>query len=626
MTKSTLIDLILILLISNSLVFCAYEQQYHVQQANRLNNKCIFIGCSCNNDVIKCPSDNHEKLGMFPKRNIDQLIISRNVSLILKNNYLEMIPDDRLAYLDINKLDLSNNRIMKLSSEAFRDVTKVEELNLANNQLRHLNPNVFRPLEKCLVTLNVENNYFNELDSTRFSEVFLKLKELKNLYLANNRLSSLPNLSKLNIVKLSAESNFIETLVDSFTGHHLLPTSLVELNLRSNRLKQINDNTFENLEMLKLLNLASNQISALAENAFNHLTNLVWIDLRQNNLKHIPSRIFYSLVNLEYLDLSSQLIEKIDDYAFDRKSNSKVVQKIDLSNNRISRISNRAFCSKNSRVNYVNLKEIDLSNSQLTLVNSCVLRQLAKGYNDVQSVKSAQRTRVNPRVVFRATTINATLINHEDETLKHKVKLLECNCELTRSNRLVDLEASCRLSTHNEPDKDNNIVQSAKFFDCGDYSITNLNQLNRYCSLQKQYECVKQTYWGEIESDSNSNDYLNEHSSTELVQQSTTLSYENSSQNNSVYLSLLTTLPFNYSNELLNNSNWEYYDNNRYDDGNVDNYNNEQNAEAGNLSGTNLTNNTIISVNNICSPSFYSNQYYFNLFLFSNFLFGILLI
>ena len=437
-------------------------------QSNDLDiNKCIFIGCSCKKHLIECPKvDANEKvkLIMFPKRYNGKNVLA-NLTLKLDDNLLEKIPDDRFAGLDVFQIDFSHNQIYKISTYAFRDMKRLDILNLNNNLLNYINTKLFEPLKHSLNTLNLNENVLHEMQTSVLSKVFVDFPSLKNLYLSKNSLVFMPNLSQSNLTQLVLSFNRIETLVDQDTLQNLLPTSLTYLDLEHNQIKQINDYSFANMNNLEVLNLGSNKIAAFAESSFLNLKNLQVLILRQNNLMHIPSRIFYTLVNLEDLDFSGQNkhVKKIEDYAFDRVSNLKPIKRIDLSGNYISIIENRAFCSKNYLRPYASVKELDLAFNPLKNINSCILRQLHKGYTN--------------RPLLKMTS--------EKSGLNEKTIMIECDCEVTRSNKLVDLIGSCKLTN-------SNLTLTLKNYECGiDGAIKTLNQLNTHCLTLPDYDCAQ---------------------------------------------------------------------------------------------------------------------------------------
>lgn len=444
-----------------SLLLCSYLS------LAELNSECIFFGCSCNRDTIRCPNDGF--LTMFPKRHIGKAYTD-NMIIDISRNGLEMVPDDRFAGLNVLKIDLSRNSIFKLSADTFRDIIKLRQLDLSSNKLRYLNSNTFIPIESSLEELVLKENYLNQMETIRLNKLIKKLVKLKKLDLDANRLIYVPNLFDTNLARLSLADNFVESLVDSEAYINLLPTSLIELNLKNNRLKQLNDNSFQNLINLKYLNLDSNEISAITEDFFVNLKSLLVLNLRQNSLKHIPSRIFFTLENLEHVDLSSQRqkIKIINDYAFERYSNRKPIKKILLNNNSIASIGNRAFCSKLSKWPYANLREIDLSSNLITNVSACILRQLYKGFTEPM----LQRHRIMSKVILN---------DHND------AELIKCDCEISRASKMVDLDGMCLAS-------DETLTQM-RDYDCGIYSVNNFDLVQNLCKVKKEYECFTTNFF-----------------------------------------------------------------------------------------------------------------------------------
>lgn len=361
----------------------------HVQTekavSDLLSSKCLFYGCYCNYNEIKCPSnETSNKLTMFPKRHL-LLNFSTSgirISLDMSYNFLESIPDDRFAFNNFIKVNLSNNRLFRLSPGTFRDIIKLDILDLSKNKIDYLSIETFKPLANSLTTFLIQVNQLFGMETSRLSNILNELKKLKNLDVSHNQLTSLPRIKSMNsLTHLNLESNHIEFLTDSDTNEQLLPNSLIVLNIQHNELKHLNENSFGVLTKLEYLNLAYNQISEIAENSFLHLTSLIELDLSYNFLKHIPSRIFYTLVRLDRLELSTQKIpiKSIENYAFDRKSNKHQISLISLKNNKISTISERAFCSKDKNHPYLNIKEIDLSSNLVTRMSVCTIRQLYLG-------------------------------------------------------------------------------------------------------------------------------------------------------------------------------------------------------------------------------------------------------
>jgi Leucine-rich repeat (LRR) protein len=533
--------------------------------------ECIFIGCMCVRETIKCPvgreigcdsggggDGGNLMLSMFPKRrliyndisssssssSLSSLQVARNLTIDLSRNLLEMIPDDRFAGLDVFKINLAHNRIARISPDAFRDIARLIHLDMSSNRLRTLYLNLFYTCETSLRTLKLSDNLLGDMETTRFSIVFAKLKALRELDLSNNRLVYLPNLRRLSqLTQLNLANNLIESLVDADTLENMLPAGLLELSLQKNSLKQISENWFEELVSLRVLNLQSNEISVIEENSFNNLVNLTFIDLSGNFLKHIPSKLLFHLVNLEQLDLSSQSqrITYIADYAFDRESNKKPIKKVILSNNSIETLSSRAFCSRSWLKPYANVKEIDLNGNALRELNACLVRQLAKGYAEPVFTS---KLRVYSKLILNT--------NRNDQ-------LLECTCDVTRANKLLDLDGFCR--------RRDGTSTYLNQYDCGDYTIANANQVHKYCANKMEYDCSLATQnndWNSNEflataSSSRSNVYTSQSvtsSPSPIFTSTTTAKANQAGENYSFVTGRLATLPVYLNTNLSNMFNY----------------------------------------------------------------------
>jgi hypothetical protein len=258
-------------------------------------------------------------------------------------------------------------------------------------------------------------------------------------------------------------------------NEQLLPSSIVDLHADHNRIKHLSANTLSNLQNLKYLNLEANQISSIEQDAFTYLTQLTQIHLAKNFLKIIPQNVFFTLIELQRLDLSSQnqALKQIDDYAFDRRANSREITKIDLSNNGITMIGNKAFCSRNRSHSYINIKEIDLAqNPLLRSINSCILNQLAKGFSEFHGSSNLLLTNQQPKVSFKpAPSFEAA------QTVS-----MQCDCEIAKSALLVNFEGEC-------VNEQNNKVELIDFKCTSDLTK---EQVEESCQELNEYNCEDQ--------------------------------------------------------------------------------------------------------------------------------------
>ena len=138
--------------------------------------------------------------------------------------------------------------------------------------------------------------------------VFEELRNLTIIWLTKDNLvqfSMLDFPGKKNVLAMDlADSDFL-----SFPKY--LPTSLESLDLRGNRISEINQNDLRYLGGLKTLLLTRNRIVDLWQDAFNGLGNLRVLDLGKNRIGSVSRDIFEPLQNLTSLFLGTNMINDL---------------------------------------------------------------------------------------------------------------------------------------------------------------------------------------------------------------------------------------------------------------------------------------------------------------------------
>ena len=92
--------------------------------------------------------------------------------------------------------------------------------------------------------------------------------------------------------------------------------SLEVLWLSHNELTEINVESFIGLNGLKELNLFNNKIKSIQDKSFEYLLNLEILWLKKNNLKEINTFTFYGLKNLKEINLALNSIVFIQEDCF----------------------------------------------------------------------------------------------------------------------------------------------------------------------------------------------------------------------------------------------------------------------------------------------------------------------
>uniref|UniRef100_A0A4W5JMD2 Toll like receptor 8 n=1 Tax=Hucho hucho TaxID=62062 RepID=A0A4W5JMD2_9TELE len=274
----------------------------------------------------------------------DVISLNQSESFDCSDRKLLQVPQD--ISQNATRLDLSSNRIKKLSGTSFRNLRNLTRLDLSNNPQKH--------------PLTIENQTFSMLD------------QLKELLLDGNGLSAVPSALPSRLRFLSLKFNHIKTIrpndfmhvrlletihligncdyrsvcngplvIENRTFSHLtylanlslsnnrliaipqfLPPSLQQLKLKQNTITHIHQHDLSGLTSLRLLGLSgncpvcsntpfscspcntSNGALQIHPYAFRKLSKLQELRLSGNSLDHLQSSWFENLTNLRYLYLS----------------------------------------------------------------------------------------------------------------------------------------------------------------------------------------------------------------------------------------------------------------------------------------------------------------------------------
>lgn len=198
---------------------------------------------------------------------IPRNLSSQTTSITLYDSSIERVSAGAFAqYSEIRILYLDGSNIRELEKGAFANLTKLFWLALDNNEIGEFLPGHFTGLIK-LESLKANKNRLTMADfSDLKGSVYLKLINLNENQLTSKglRLSELPELSEISLDENNFES------IPLFDGC----PSLKSLSMQRNKIKGIEEDTFQNLEQLVELNLAFNEITTLPLNVFQPLKNL----------------------------------------------------------------------------------------------------------------------------------------------------------------------------------------------------------------------------------------------------------------------------------------------------------------------------------------------------------------
>lgn len=184
--------------------------------------------------------------------------------------------------LDLERIDLSHNKISSLNGQVLEHSPKLFYLNLDYNNIDDLNS--FLAALKVATQLSELHLSWNQVKSVS-KELFMTLKNMKALYL---------------------EGNFL-TVIPADLG--LIGTSLQILNLANNSLVELNEPSFMGMKAIESLDLSRNKdLKTIRKSTFSKMGNLKEINLSHNRkLVDLDLTGFVTLKNLRKVSIKNKL-------------------------------------------------------------------------------------------------------------------------------------------------------------------------------------------------------------------------------------------------------------------------------------------------------------------------------
>lgn len=164
--------------------------------------------------------------------------------LDLASNNMRYVPQTFKNLSSLTRLSLEGNHIEAIGRDSLKDLGTLRDLNLRKNRIWIIQNRAFTKLLR-LGTLNLGHNFITDLPN----QLFEGLIQLKTMHLEANRI----------------------TAVDC-TFRQLL--SLRNLYLNNNRISSISDSAFSYLTKLHFLHLSRNNLSSLPMHLFSELSGL----------------------------------------------------------------------------------------------------------------------------------------------------------------------------------------------------------------------------------------------------------------------------------------------------------------------------------------------------------------
>lgn len=247
---------------------------------NRLDNV-VFINLATN-ELQELPPTLFKSIDTIEELDLS----SNNITVLPKNIFngtslaiLNLKYNNIESKLDfgtdeIQKLDLSFNKIVSVSNSMFETMPGLTSLILKGNSIKKIQQTAFYGL-KNLRQIDLS---FNDLEQIS-SQIFLRNRELDIIRLNdNNRLTKLP------LDGFESETGTLNVFFFDASNCDI---------------SELGDNTFANMPKLSTLNLAWNNIEQLTKEFFRPLTKLVELNLNNNLIPDFDDLVFVNNRNLK---------------------------------------------------------------------------------------------------------------------------------------------------------------------------------------------------------------------------------------------------------------------------------------------------------------------------------------
>ncbi|KAG7197417.1 hypothetical protein KM043_013277 [Ampulex compressa] len=224
------------------------------------------------------------------------------------------------AAVNLTRLDLTNNNITDIPVRAFHRICTLEVLLLRRNRIEY-----------------IEDDAFANLTSLRvLKSVTKKADEIHRKDLDDNYLTKIPAavLKLSGLEDLSVSNNKIERLEAGVFGRI---SSLASLDLRGNPIKEIHENTFQNLRKLRKLILSNSKELRVFPN-LNGTESLEVLKIDRAQIKSVPADLCEQCPRLKSLDVKSNYLTEVPNLR-----NCKDLRVLDLASNIINSITGKPF-------------------------------------------------------------------------------------------------------------------------------------------------------------------------------------------------------------------------------------------------------------------------------------------
>ena len=361
-------------------------------------------------DNIVCEND--QDIDTIPSFNQSSFSRRSGISIRIKYRNFQLIPEDLFQNLKLKCLDLSNNKLIKITNESFKGSQLTDTLKLDSNQIVSID-NTFKSI-----------NDYNDSNC-------LKYRQLQYIDLSNNIIQSLTQKSfncLQNLKFLLLHNNHI-LIIENNTFENLI--RLERLSLANNKITSIERSSFKGLSILSTLILSKNQIRIIQNDTFLEFGRRFYSLFLDNNLiDKIQVRGFFGLNKLTSLYLDNNCLTNITNSLL---APLKFLQRIVLGGNKMIQYLDKNTFYGLEKIDEVTIKNTPISEFRHFTYNLFNLVSLNLDKNRITTIESKNSNEKDFKY-FRTICLNFNFIENITKTSFKNFKIIE-NIEL--NNNLI---------------------------------------------------------------------------------------------------------------------------------------------------------------------------------------------
>ena len=194
---------------------------------------------------------------------------------------LSVIRSQTFNNVEVHKVDLTSNKIVRIEREAFNNVNIMTSLLLSDVQLTFI--------AKHVIVGYVKNIYLQNNKLERLVQGAFEKTTCQNIDLSNNQIKFVDKMSLPHCTELSnLNDNFISKLIKNIIAGG---SSLSAFTLRYNKIEEIEMDAFVSLKTnLKSLDLRDNNLPSFSEGLLTGFKNLATLSLSGNNIRTLEKQ------------------------------------------------------------------------------------------------------------------------------------------------------------------------------------------------------------------------------------------------------------------------------------------------------------------------------------------------